>query len=122
MRLRTYLRIYLSTYLRYPTFKKQGVGLDQDIMPGTFRETKKFVRAFVQMACVIAANLEAGKNMIIACQLGISRSPNVTAGFFFLFRGFKQDYIHDWLNSNYRIQGTNKTPHGKHDIVIGLLA
>ena len=67
----------------------------------------KIVRAFVKCACRIDVALETGKDALVCCSIGRSRSPSVTAAFFVLFRGVSLDGeggIKCWFQEAYAAQ------------------
>ena len=68
------------------------------------KELRSFATAFVQNACIMAAALESGKDVIIYCKNGRSRSPCVVAAFYLLFRGFSLAHIKKWFGEAYPAQ------------------
>jgi len=82
----------------YEGFGCEGVSLAWDEMANGEREIKSQVIAFVQYACVIAHTLESGKDILVYCKNGRSRSPNAMAVFFLLFRGYSRDKTENWFH------------------------
>ena len=68
------------------------------------REVKKYAESFAQYACAISAALWSGKNPLVFCKNGRSRSPSVVAAFFILFRGVTYNFIRNWMNEVYPAQ------------------
>ena len=81
----------------------RGLALKFDVMPGP-RELKRYAQAFVQYACEIAVALEMGKDAVVFCKNGRSRSPSVVATFFLIFRGMSLDEIKKWFGEAYPAQ------------------
>ena len=81
----------------------RGLALKYDVMPGP-RELKRYAQAFVQYACEIAVALEMGKDAVVFCKNGRSRSPSAVATFFLLFRGMSLDEIKKWFGEAYPAQ------------------
>ena len=77
--------------------------IKSDSMPEP-REVKKVTELFVQCATAIADILESGKDALIYCKNGRSRSPAVVAAFFIIFRGYELDAIKGWFNEAYPSQ------------------
>jgi len=81
----------------------RGLALKWDVMPGP-RELKKYSQAFVQYACQIAVALETGKDAVVFCKNGRSRSPSVVATFYLIFRGMSLHEIKKWFSEAYPTQ------------------
>ena len=101
--------------------------IKSDSMPEP-REVKKVTELFVQCATAIADILESGKDALIYCKNGRSRSPAVVVAFFIIFRGYELDAIKGWFNEAYPSQrpetarvSTNFPNFDKYEQVMALL-
>lgn len=84
-------------------FGEKGLALQWDVMPES-RQVKKFAQAFVQYASAIAVALETGKDAVVYCKNGRSRSPSVVAAFYIIFRGMSLDETKKWFGEAYPAQ------------------
>ena len=87
----------------YAGFGKEGVGLRCDSRPDP-GEIKKVVRAFVQFSCLIENSFQKGSNVLVNCQEGRSRSPNVMMAHIITFRGKPLDKVQEWFKKAFRSQ------------------
>ena len=72
-----------------------------DDMPLGDREVARDAVAFVQYASSIASALEKGKQVVVFCTNGRSRSPCVVAAFFIIYRGHSLREIKMWFKEVY---------------------
>jgi len=94
--------VVVNVRLAHGYFKDEGRAISRDVNPGpTAREISTFAEAFVQHASVIAMALGTGKNALVYCQNGRSRSPSVIAAFFIIFRGVPLGELKSWFNEVY---------------------
>lgn len=84
-------------------FGEGGQTLAYDVMPEG-REMQKVAAAFVQYASVIVHALETGKDAVVYCKNGRSRSPSVVAAFFILYRGVPLAELKQWFQEAYPAQ------------------
>jgi hypothetical protein len=82
----------------------KGLGLKWDCAPEHAKEELRQAKCFIQLACVIAEKLKNGKNVVVYCKNGRSRSPSVLASFFLIFRGMPLSSIFKWFRMAYKTQ------------------
>jgi hypothetical protein len=82
----------------------KGLGLKWDCTPEHAKEEVRQAKCFIQFACVIAGKLKNGKNVVVYCKNGRSRSPSVLASFFLIFRGMPLSSIFKWFREAYKSQ------------------
>ena len=87
-----------------PELGKESIPLIYDTLQTTSKEVKNYAESFTQYACAISAALWSGKNPLVFCRNGRSRSPSFVAAFFILFRGVTYDFIRNWMNEVYPAQ------------------
>ena len=85
--------------------QKKAKALVSDEMPHGAREVKSQVLAMVQFACDMYYTLEEEKkDVVVYCKNGRSRSPNVIAAFFVLFRRYPLNMVEMWMKEAYAAQ------------------
>jgi hypothetical protein len=90
--------------LPYEEYGDKGLGLTWDCAPEHAKEEVRHAKCFIQFACVIAGKLKNGKDVVVYCKNGRSRSPSVLASFFLIFRGMSLSSIFKWFRKAYKDQ------------------
>ena len=89
---------------KYQALGGNSVALNWNEMANGTAEIDRQIKAFVQFACVIAYELKQGRDILVYCKDGRSRSPCVMAVFFVLFRGYSRQKTKDWFNEAFSKQ------------------